>query len=295
MAPGWGLKKVGSVANAPTAIKRGLAPRQGATGPMEGRGCLSVDGGQGIRYGRAPVVMSEKRPYRITCPRCRQEQSVELYESINIKTDPALRDQLMANQVNSVTCRNCEFNFRVDKTLVYNDPDRHLLIYWIPVADRDSEAGEEQFADLLRQLNAALPDDMRAPAVHLVFNRTELVERIFLLEAGLNERLIEYIKYTIYTRNTRLDPARKNLLFNTQDSTPEHLCFVVQDVATRKLEAVLQYDRKAYQALHETFAAEDKSADLLELFPGPHISARLLLVRESQAEGSEPPSPSAPT
>lgn len=220
---------------------------------------------------------------------------MDLYESINIKTDPALRDQLMANQVNSVTCRNCEFSFRVDKTLVYNDPDRHLLIYWIPVADRDSEAGEEQFAGLLRQLNAALPDDLRAPAVHLVFNRTELVERIFLLEAGLNERLIEYIKYTIYTRNTRLDPARKNLLFNTQDSTPEHLCFVVQDVATRKLEAVLQYDRKAYQALHETFAAEDKSADLLELFPGPHISARLLLVRESQAEGSEPPSSSAPT
>ena len=238
--------------------------------------------------------MSEKNSYRITCPRCRHEQTVELYESINVKTDPALRDLLMANQVNVVTCGNCEFGFRVDKTLVYHDPARRVLIYWIPAAEADYEQGEEQFGELLRQMNAVLPDDLRAPEVHLVFSRTELVERIFLLEAGLNDRLIEYIKYTIYTRNSRLNPAQKYLLFNAQDSTADHLCFVVQDVATHKFEAVLQYDRKAYQALLETFAAEEKSADLLELFPGPHISARMLLIRESQAEESEPPSPPAP-
>lgn len=238
--------------------------------------------------------MSERLSYRIACPRCRHEQAVELYESINIKTDPALRDQLMANKLNAVTCANCEFGFRVDKALLYHDPDRRLLLYWIPVSDADHERGEAQFAELLRKMTGALPDDVRAPAVHLVFSRTELVERIFLLEAGLNERLIEYIKYTIYTRNSRLNPAQKSLLFNAQDSTADHLCFVVQDVASRKLEAMLQYDRKAYQALDEAFSGEEKAADLLELFPGPHISARLLLLKESQAEEQEPPSPSAP-
>lgn len=239
--------------------------------------------------------MSEKRPYRIACPRCSKEQAVELYESVNVKTDPALREDLMHNRLNAVTCTHCAFAFRVDKNLLYSDPDRRLLIYWIPAAEADYASGEEQFAALLKDMTAVLPSDVRAPDVHLVFNRTELVERIFLVEAGLNERLIEYIKYTIYTRNARVDPARKALLFNAQDSTPEHLCFVVQDVASRKFEAMLQFDRKAYDALHETFNAGEKSADLLELFPGPHISARALLLKESQAEVPQPgPSPARP-
>ena len=236
--------------------------------------------------------MSDKRSYRIACPRCRHEQAVELYESVNLKTDPALRDLLMRNQLNAVTCESCGFVFRVDKNLVYSDPDRRLLIYWIPTPETRHGDGEQQFSSLLREMTEALPDDVRAPDVHLVFSRVELVERIFLLEAGLNERLVEYIKYVIYTRNgDRVNPARKVLLFNAQDSTPQHLCFVVQDAESRKLEAMLQYDRKAYDALNETFNAVEKSADLLELFPGPYISARALLLKEQPAPGPQAPPP----
>ena len=43
-------------------------------------------------------------------------------------------------------------------------------------------------------------------------------------------------KNMIYTRNlAKLDPAKKALLFDTEDSTPDHLVFVVQDVATGAL------------------------------------------------------------
>lgn len=237
--------------------------------------------------------MSQTSQYTIRCPKCGHEQTVTLYDAVNVKTDPHLRGLLMENRLNSVKCEGCDFTFRVDKNLVYSDPDRRLLIFWVPVPEADYARGEEQFLALLRDLSSLLPDDVHAPAVHLVFNRIELVERIFLVEAGLDERLIEYIKYTMYTRNaSRLDPARKILLFNATDSTPEHLCFVVQDAETRKFEAVLQYSRDAYRALEETFNGEEKSADLLELFPGPHISARALLLRErSEPEQSAPQNP----
>jgi hypothetical protein len=76
----------------------------------------------------------------------------------------------------------------------------------------------------------------------------------------------------------------KVLLLNTKDSTPEHLCFVVQDAATRKFEAMLQYERAVYTALSEAFSEGEKAADLLELFPGPHLSARALLLRELAEE-----------
>ena len=236
--------------------------------------------------------MSNHRLYPIACPRCKASQEVELYESINVKEQPELKQALMANQLNAVTCPGCQFQFRVDKNLLYSDPDRRLLIYWIPANEQQYEQGEEQFSELVQNMTALLPSDVRAPDVHLVFNRTELVERIFLIEAGLDVRTIEYIKYSIYTRNTgKLDPVNKILLFNAQDSTPEHLCFVIQDAATRKFEAMLQYERTVYTALSEAFADGEKAADLLELFPGPYLSARGLLLQELMAEAGEQPPP----
>ncbi len=239
--------------------------------------------------------MSNQRLYPIACPRCKASQEVELYESINVKEQPELKERLLANQLNAVTCPGCQFQFRVDKNLLYSDPDRRVLIYWIPATEQQYEQGEEQFSELVQNMTALLPTDLRAPEVHLVFNRTELVERIFLLEAGLDVRTIEYIKYSIYTRNTgKLDPVHKILLFNAQDSTPEHLCFVIQDAVTRKFEAMLQYERAVYTALSEAFSEGEKAADLLELFPGPHLNARALLVQEIMAEVDEENPRSAP-
>ena len=228
--------------------------------------------------------MSEKKPYQIKCPKCGNTQDVELYESINVKRHPELRDQLMANKINEVTCASCEFSFRVDKPLLYIDPDHRVLIYMIPASEAQYETGEDQFNEFIRNMLKLLPADFRAPEVQLVFNRTELVERIFLIEAGLNPRIIEYIKHQIYSQNgRRIPPETKALLFNAEDSNEENLCFVVQDIPTRKFEAVLQYQRETYVGLDEMFSDGEKSADLMELFPGPYISARRLFMEDPLA------------
>ncbi|HMO05005.1 MAG TPA: CpXC domain-containing protein [Kiritimatiellia bacterium] len=228
--------------------------------------------------------MSEKKPYTIKCPKCGEQQETQLFESINVRKEPELRDQLMANKINEVTCAACGFAFRVDKPLLYIDQDHALMIYLIPASEAQYDTGEDQFNEFLRNMLGLLPVDFRAPEVQLVFNRVELVERIFLIEAGLNPRIIEYIKHTIYTQNGSKIPAQqKAILFNAQDSTDETLCFVVQDVATRKFEAVLQYQRETYDALDAMFADGEKSADLMELFPGPYISARRLFLEDPDA------------
>jgi hypothetical protein len=202
-----------------------------------------------------------------------------------VKTNPELKEALLKNQLNQVTCGKCQFSFRVDKQLVYNDPDRRVLIYWFPSGDAPDVESEEKFIEAVGEITKSLPEGAEAPSVHLVFNRTELIERIFMKEAGLDERIIEYIKYTMFTRNAkRLDPAAKGLLFNAHDSNDSTLCFIVQDLASKKFEAVLNYERKSYDALKEAFADDEKSFDLLELFPGPHISARQNLLRELKTE-----------
>ena len=233
--------------------------------------------------------MSQQKTYPIRCPKCQHEQDLDLYESINVKTNPELKTQLMSAQLNTVVCEKCAASFRIDKPLLYHDPSRKLMIYWIPTKDNDIAAGQKQFTECLSQLNTLLPQGLDAPEVHLVFSRTELVERIFLFEAGLNERIIEYIKHMIYLKNNaKLDPARKALLFDAEDSTPEMLCFVIQDVATKQLESLLQYSREAYTALCEVFDNDEQTAVLFEMFPGPYISARACLLKEAAAEAGSP-------
>ncbi|HPG01033.1 MAG TPA: CpXC domain-containing protein [Kiritimatiellia bacterium] len=228
--------------------------------------------------------MSQQKTYPIHCPKCRHEQAVPLYESINVKTSPELKTLLMANQINVVECSQCHASFRVEKPLLYHDPVRRLMIYLIPMSEDMLEEGERQFAESLTRLTGILPEGVNAPDVCLVFSRTEMVERIFLFDADLNERIIEYIKYLIYSKNLgKLDPRRKALLFNVQDSTPEALCFVVQDIKTRKLESVIHYERATYDALCTMFDRDDQTANLLELFPGPYISARVLMLRDLQS------------
>ena len=59
------------------------------------------------------------------------------------------------------------------------------------------------------------------------------------------------------------------------------------NLATKQFEATLKYGRDTYRALAEAFGTEEKSADLLELFPGPYISARALIRKESDLEPPE--------
>ena len=219
--------------------------------------------------------MSQTRSYPIPCPQCGAQGAAELHESVNVAEHPELREDLMADRLNRVRCHDCGFEFRVDKPLLYHDPAHRLLLWWMPAGREQPDRARDEVARMQERLAEALGGES-VPELQLVYERSELIERIFLVEAGLDPRLIEYVKYIIYSNNAaRIDPARKRLLFNAQDSTGDVLCFVVQDVESRKLNSVLQYHRDAYAGVKEMFDGA-RAEGLRELFPGPYYSARAL-------------------
>ncbi len=226
--------------------------------------------------------MSRSKTYNISCPSCGMQQGVELFEAINVETEPELRQALLENQLNRVECTDCGATFRVDMPMLYNDPKNKTLIHWMPEREgmtRDQIV--EDFDEALEQINEALPADVVAPIVRLVLTRVELVELIFMIEAGLDQRVIEYVKYSIYTRNLeKVDPHKYRLLLNVQDSTEDELCFVMQDVETLLLGQILRYGRSAYQSMCEL--CEETPDEFMDMFPGPCISARNLLLDDDE-------------
>jgi len=227
--------------------------------------------------------MSAQKTYNIRCPKCGHEQKVELYDSINVTQQPDLKTALFENRLNRILCQSCEASFRIDKPLLYHDPGRNILIHWMPDTAVSREEILDEFDKSMEELRSALPADIEPPRVRLVFTRTELVELIFIIEAGMEERVVEYIKYTIHMQNPgRVPPAGKQLLLNVQDSTAEELLFAVQNAETFELEDVLRYPRAAYRNIRDMYNKNPE--ELTELFPGPYISARGELMAENSVE-----------
>lgn len=227
--------------------------------------------------------MSISRTVNISCPSCGTQQNVQLYDAINVETDPQLKDALMHNQLNRVVCSDCELSFRVDLPVLYNDPKHKILIHWIPENENMSrEQILEEFDQTMEQMGEIMPADIDLPSVRLVLSRVELVELIYMIEAGLNQRVVEYVKYSIYTRNMeKVDPHQFRLLLNVQDSTDDELCFVMQDAVSNELGSILRYGRAAYSSMCELY--DENPDEFYDMFPGPCISARNLLLEDEEA------------
>lgn len=229
--------------------------------------------------------MSQIKTYPIACPKCGHSYEVELYDAINVEESPELHNELICNKINIVSCPACSFSFSVEKPLLYHDPERDIMIYWMPLNGKSLEEGVGNFREFMSMLSRSLPNDVPAPQVHLVFTRSELAERLFVLEAELDERIVEYMKYMIYTRNMeKVNPHRKMVYFDSHDSDDDQLSFIIQDIETRKIDGILRYERSAYDALDEMFDDDEQTPDLFEFFPGPYISARELVLRELAGE-----------
>ncbi|QHI68323.1 CpXC domain-containing protein [Tichowtungia aerotolerans] len=227
--------------------------------------------------------MSAQKTYPIRCPQCGHKQNVELYDSINVAQQPELKKALFENRLNRVECSDCEASFRIDKPLLYHDSDRNILIHWMPDTGVTRDEILDEFDKAMEELRNALPEGMEQPRVRLVFDRVELVELIFMMEAGMDERVVEYIKYTVHSQNmSRLPPEKKQLLLNVQDSTSDELLFAVQDVETLDLEEVLRYSREAYRNVCKMY--KDGPEEFEELFPGPYINARSTLLEEGRED-----------
>ncbi|MFL2859637.1 MAG: CpXC domain-containing protein [Pontiellaceae bacterium] len=221
------------------------------------------------------------KAYNIRCPKCSLTQDVILYDSINVDENPQFKDLLMKNKFNRVICEDCEFDFRVDLPLLYRDLKNNILIHWIPETNQHlAEDILEEFDEIIEHIDNGFDTKNITPNIRLVMSRVELIELIYLIESSMNERVVEYIKYNIYSRNkTKVEPKSNRLLLNVEDSDEHELCFVIQNIETNQLGEILRYGRASYSSLQDLFNEDPE--EFLQMFPGPYISARYLLLEEA--------------
>jgi hypothetical protein len=139
----------------------------------------------------------------LPCRSCGAEIEATTFESINPTRHPTLQDQLLARTLLRRSCDSCGAPHQHCDRLVWTDLPGRLCVCVVQEVDRP------HWAELEKEARSALSVPLRSegpPAVRrwgaevvirLVFGFEELREKVICRLAGLDDRVVEYLKVTL--------------------------------------------------------------------------------------------------
>ena len=136
------------------------------------------------------------------CSRCREENKVTIYNSINVGEQPELKDAVLDGSAFVWTCPHCGTLNLLQYQTLYHDPSEKLMV-WLT---RGSEELEEQVREAYSRL-----DGLEEYTMRFVDDAGSLIEKIKIFDAGLDDRTMEMTKYV-----TRMELC-ENQKENAQD------------------------------------------------------------------------------
>jgi CpXC protein len=106
--------------------------------------------------------MAQSMATQITCPNCRQPFSAVLEQIIDAGRDPQAKARLLAGRTNLVTCPNCGYQSMLSTPMVYHDPNKQLLILYIPMELGLPQKEQERLVgSLTNAVMSSLPAEQR--------------------------------------------------------------------------------------------------------------------------------------
>jgi hypothetical protein len=120
----------------------------------------------------------------INCPNCRQPVTVEVEQLFNQGVDPSAKQRLLSGAFNLVQCPHCGYQGNLATPIVYHDPDKELLMTFVPAEIGLPRAEQERMiGSMINQVINNLPQEKRK--AYLLQPQTALTVQ------GLIERILE--------------------------------------------------------------------------------------------------------
>jgi hypothetical protein len=99
---------------------------------------------------------------QINCPQCRQLIPAEIEQVLDTGADRSAKTRFLAGQYNIVNCPHCGFHGNLATPLVYHDPDKELLLTFIPPELNLPMAEQERtIGKLINKVLEGLPKEKR--------------------------------------------------------------------------------------------------------------------------------------
>ncbi len=99
---------------------------------------------------------------RMTCPNCRQPIVADIEQLFDVGKDPSAKQKLLSGAVNTFQCPNCGFTGNLASPIAYHDPDKELLITFVPPeVGLPRNEQEKLIGSLINQVVSGLPQEKR--------------------------------------------------------------------------------------------------------------------------------------
>ena len=195
------------------------------------------------------------------CPYCKNMGEFTMYESVNVTLDPSLREKLFSGELFECKCSKCGKTTTVLYSLLYHDMTNKFMIYYSPT---DIESVNQHYNELLTSYPG-----LRRSLYRTTDNINSLKEKVVILEAGLNDIVIEFAKVMAKYGDNNL-PENSDLLFEGVIKSKEKqskdafiLRVMLQDKPQKKMMVITreQYDYYLSIAQKEGLLNMDRYCD----------------------------------
>lgn len=133
-------------------------------------------------------------PSRLRCPNCNASFVVQVHSIIDVGQDPDLKEQFLRGEINRARCPECGAGGMLSVPLVYHDPDKELLVSYVPSElGLSAEEQERTVGSLVNAVMDRVPAEQRKgyffqPKTALTYNG--LIE-IILEAEGYSREMLE--------------------------------------------------------------------------------------------------------
>jgi hypothetical protein len=209
----------------------------------------------------------------LDCPNCGFQVQAEITTTIR-PSDQSI-EELFDGTLNQSICDQCAKEFICESSLVFkSETDDYIIYFDSSIAGLGWEKAEEQMQVALDASLSGLDKDDR-PECRLTLTRNEFIEKIAIHLANLDDKLIEYLKFHIYSQE-KLNHQNVQLLYDFNRSDSEMIEFSVVDLKDGSHRHNTQTPHEMLEQLQNQLDSDDCPIDMDEVFSGLYVQVQKL-------------------
>lgn len=131
---------------------------------------------------------------QVSCPNCRMPVPISLEQLFDVAQDPSAKNRFINGRFNLINCPNCRYQGQMASLVLYHDPEKELLLSFVPMELGLPQAEQEKIiGKLMNEVINKLPQEKRKGYLlnpKPAFTLQGLVERV--LEAdGITKEMLD--------------------------------------------------------------------------------------------------------
>lgn len=99
---------------------------------------------------------------QVSCPNCRMPVPATLEQLFDVNQDPSAKQRFLSGRFNMIHCPNCRYEGQMSSPIMYHDPDKELLLTYVPMELGLPQAEQEKLIGrLMNDIISKLPQEKR--------------------------------------------------------------------------------------------------------------------------------------